>query len=75
MSPEQFANEVKVHEKETNERHAYSLVVADMTSSSMVHILKPSDTKSDVVIETVPFGVHTLSSYEGLDSTDSARVI
>ncbi|AAF80613.1 F2D10.16 [Arabidopsis thaliana] len=73
MSPEQFANEVKVHEKETNERHAYSLVVADMTSSSMVHILKPSDTKSDVVIETVPFGVHTLSSYEGLDSTDSAR--
>ncbi|EFH67174.1 predicted protein [Arabidopsis lyrata subsp. lyrata] len=73
MSPDQFANELRLHEKKSNERHVYSLIVADMTSSSMVHILKPLDTKSDVIIETVPFGVHTLSSYEGLDSTESSR--
>ncbi|CAL9216875.1 unnamed protein product [Arabidopsis halleri] len=73
MSPDQFANELRLHEKQSNERHVYSLIVADMTSSSMVHILKPLDTKSDVIIETVPFGVHTLSSYEGLDSTESSR--
>ncbi|XP_020870093.1 uncharacterized protein LOC9329188 [Arabidopsis lyrata subsp. lyrata] len=73
MSPDQFANELRLHEKQSNERHVYSLIVADMTSSSMVHILKPLDTKSDVIIETVPFGVHTLSSYQGLDSTESSR--
>ncbi|XP_010441639.1 PREDICTED: transport and Golgi organization 2 homolog [Camelina sativa] len=73
LSPQQFAEELKQHEQESNERLVYSLIVADMTSNSMVHIRKPEAYKSNVVIENVTFGVHTLSSYEGLDSTESPR--
>ncbi|CAL9215704.1 unnamed protein product [Arabidopsis halleri] len=52
---------------------SYSLIVADMTLNSMIHIRKPEQEEPDVIIQPVPFGVHTLSPYEGLDSTVSPR--
>ncbi|XP_010500918.1 PREDICTED: uncharacterized protein LOC104778223 [Camelina sativa] len=78
VSPEEFADHVarcakddKLDEK--NNGWSYSLIVADLTLNSMVHIRKPHILAPDVLTETVPFGVHTLSPDGGLDSTDATR--
>lgn len=65
------------HEKEIydeSEPRCFSLIVTDMTSNSMVHIYKPEEDKARVMKEPVPFGVHTLSPFGGLDS-EVPRVI
>ncbi|XP_010500920.1 PREDICTED: uncharacterized protein LOC104778225 [Camelina sativa] len=76
VSPEEFADHVarcakddKLDEK--NNGWSYSLIVADLTLNSMVHIRKPHILAPDVLTETVPFGVHTLSPDGGLDSTEA----
>ncbi|EOA39310.1 hypothetical protein CARUB_v10012339mg [Capsella rubella] len=49
------------------------LIVADMNLNSMVHIRKPEKSQPEIMIQNVPFGVHTLSPFEGLDSTTDVR--
>ncbi|CAH8252995.1 unnamed protein product [Arabidopsis lyrata] len=81
-SPQDFALHVAQREEERHyngelddpaDGWSYSLIVADMTLNSMVHIRKPSQQVPIVIIQPVPFGVHTLSPLEGLDSTESPR--
>ncbi|XP_010500921.1 PREDICTED: uncharacterized protein LOC104778226 [Camelina sativa] len=73
MSPEEFADHVARCEDQDNGWSYYSLIVADLTLNSMVHIRKPHILAPDVLTKTVPFGVHTLSPDGGLDSTDATR--
>ncbi|KAG7598599.1 Transport and Golgi organization protein 2 [Arabidopsis suecica] len=81
-SPLEFADHVARRERQRHnngymsdpaEGWSYSLIVADMTLNSMVHIRKPVQAESNVMIQPVPFGVHTLSPYDGLDSTELPR--
>ncbi|XP_020869867.1 uncharacterized protein LOC9326449 [Arabidopsis lyrata subsp. lyrata] len=69
MTPQDFANDVAQGE-EVDELLSFSLIVADMTLNSMVHIRKPVQAEWNVMIQPVPFGVHTLSPYEGLDAIE-----
>ncbi|CAH8339702.1 unnamed protein product [Eruca vesicaria subsp. sativa] len=65
MSPEEFANEIA----EDPVRYpgiTFNLIVADITSNSMYHISKVSQTMPYVHTQQVAFGVHTLS-HSGLD--------
>ncbi|XP_020869905.1 uncharacterized protein LOC9326468 [Arabidopsis lyrata subsp. lyrata] len=73
-SPQDFALHVAQREEERHyngelddpaDGWSYSLIVADMTLNSMVHIRKPSQQVPIVIIQPVPFGVHTLSPLEG----------
>ncbi|VVA94333.1 unnamed protein product [Arabis nemorensis] len=78
LSPEMFAAKLVAEENEYHSQfededddemsgRAYELIVADITSGSMVYISKPSSVESVVHTQQVAFGVHTLS-LEGLDS-------
>ncbi|XP_010455477.1 PREDICTED: uncharacterized protein LOC104737074 [Camelina sativa] len=73
MSPLEFADHVEKLEAGRQKAWSYCLIVADMASNSMVHIRKPNQDEPNVVKQTVNFGVHTLSPYNGLDSLVSAR--
>ncbi|XP_006285625.2 uncharacterized protein LOC17879041 [Capsella rubella] len=80
MSPHDFANHVKQREVDRHEElddesdgWSYSLIVADLISNAMVHIRKPVGSEPTVIIETVPFGVHSVSPYGGLDSNAFPR--
>ncbi|EFH66646.1 predicted protein [Arabidopsis lyrata subsp. lyrata] len=74
MTPQDFANDVAQGE-EVDELLSFSLIVADMTLNSMVHIRKPVQAEWNVMIQPVPFGVHTLSPYEGLDAIEPWVII
>ncbi|EOA28481.1 hypothetical protein CARUB_v10024691mg [Capsella rubella] len=71
-SPMQFAEHL-AQDEDLEQWHTYSLIVADLNMQSMVHIRKPLAHETKLIIETVPFGVHTLSR-RGLDSTEFLRV-
>ncbi|KAG7593518.1 Peptidase S9 prolyl oligopeptidase catalytic domain [Arabidopsis thaliana x Arabidopsis arenosa] len=79
MSLEDFALHVAQREAQRHnngqldpsEGWSYSLIVADLTLNSMVHILKTFQDDSDIIVNPVPFGVHTISPYFGLDSEAS----
>ncbi|XP_020866093.1 uncharacterized protein LOC110224394 [Arabidopsis lyrata subsp. lyrata] len=58
-------------ELDPSEGWSYSLIVADMTLNSMVHIWKTFQDDPDIIVNPVPFGVHTISPYFGLDSEAS----
>lgn len=83
LSPQMFAERLARDEEEFHENfdeedgdetgRAYNLIVADITSRSMVYISKPSSVESVVNRQQVAFGVHTLS-LQGLDS-QSPKVI
>ncbi|XP_010485240.1 PREDICTED: uncharacterized protein LOC104763583 [Camelina sativa] len=73
MSPLEFADHVEQLEAGRHKAWSYCLIVADMASNSMFHIRKPNQHEPNVVKQTVNFGVHTLSPYNGLDSLVSAR--
>ncbi|KAG7597707.1 Transport and Golgi organization protein 2 [Arabidopsis suecica] len=72
-SPQDFALHVAQREEIRHNNPvvgwSYSLIVADMTLNSMIHIRKPEKEEPDVIIQPVPFGVHTLSRY-GLDAIE-----
>ncbi|CAL9215664.1 unnamed protein product [Arabidopsis halleri] len=67
MTPQAFGNYV-AHREEVGQLLSFSLIVADMTLNSMIHIRKPEQEEPDVIIRPVPFGVHSLSIVQGLDS-------
>ncbi|KAG7592388.1 Transport and Golgi organization protein 2 [Arabidopsis thaliana x Arabidopsis arenosa] len=69
MTPQAFGNYV-AQRGEVGQLLSFSLIVADMTLNSMIHIRKPEQAESNVMIQPVPFGVHTLSPYDGLDSIE-----
>ncbi|XP_023633311.1 uncharacterized protein LOC17874821 isoform X2 [Capsella rubella] len=68
LSPLEFARNLAEREAAEHKERTYCLVVADMALNSMVCIRKRALNETDVNIRTVPFGVHTLSPYYGLDS-------
>ncbi|EOA36179.1 hypothetical protein CARUB_v10010044mg [Capsella rubella] len=68
LSPQEFAEQMVQRDGTRQCGWSYSLIVADMNSNSMVHIRKPDKSQPNFMIQTVPFGVHTLSPFEGLDS-------
>ncbi|KAG7592389.1 Transport and Golgi organization protein 2 [Arabidopsis thaliana x Arabidopsis arenosa] len=74
MTPQAFGNYV-AQRGEVGQLLSFSLIVADMTLNSMIHIRKPEQAESNVMIQPVPFGVHTLSPYDGLDSIEPWVII
>ncbi|EOA29240.1 hypothetical protein CARUB_v10025514mg [Capsella rubella] len=78
MSPQDFAVQVAQRDVDKQTGLSYSLILADMNSNSMVHMRKPDQDEHqahNMMIEHVPFGLHTVSPDGGLDSANSVRAL